>query len=335
MANGGDGYQISDYEESKVINSVLGSASIGYQRTLFIDLTARNDWSSSLPAENNSYFYPSATASYVFSEVADIEGLSFGKLRLGWAQVGNDTGPYQTGLTCGVNPNFGSSGSASVPNAQNNPDLRPEKTTSFEIGTELNFFADRLRIDATYYNNITEDLIFNVPVSAASGYTSAVLNAGKTQNRGVELAVPGTLIQSDDFTWDLGVNFAKNNNELLELADGVENIRYTSLFGVTLERALDIHSARSTATTSFTTIRATSWLEPTEPTCARQAWCQSATSWPTSPVVFGQTCSTRTFRSVRWSTSRKEVPYTATRTSGASTREPWLKRQKARCVKTV
>ena len=150
MANGGDGYQIGDYEESKVINSLLGSASIGYQRTLFIDVTARNDWSSSLPAENNSYFYPSATASYVFSEVADIEGLSFGKLRLGWAQVGNDTGPYQTGLTYGVNPNFGSSGSASVPNAQNNPDLRPEKTTSFEIGTELNFFMDRLRIDATY-----------------------------------------------------------------------------------------------------------------------------------------------------------------------------------------
>jgi len=235
IANGGDGYQISDYEESKVINSLLGSVNLGYQNTLFIDVTARNDWSSSLPEANNTYFYPSATASYVFSEVADIEGLSFGKLRLGWAQVGNDTGPYQTGLTYGVNPNFGSSGSASVPNAQNNPDLRPEKTTSLEIGAELSFFLDRLRIDATYYNNITEDLIFNVPVSAASGYTSAVLNAGKTQNRGIELAVAGTLIQSEDFTWDLGLNFAKNNNELLELADGVENIRYTSLFGVTLE----------------------------------------------------------------------------------------------------
>ena len=235
IANGGDGYQISDYEESKVINSLLGSVNLGYQNTLFIDVTARNDWSSTLPESNNSYFYPSATASYVFSEVADIEGLSFGKVRLGWAQVGNDTGPYQTGLTYGVNPNFGSSGSASVPNAQNNPDLRPEKTTSLEVGAELSFFLDRLRIDATYYNNITEDLIFNVPVSAASGYTSAVLNAGKTQNRGVELAVAGTLIQSDDFSWDLGLNFAKNNNELLELADGVENIRYTSLFGVTLE----------------------------------------------------------------------------------------------------
>jgi len=93
IANGGDGYQISDYEESKVINSLLGSVNLGYQNTLFIDVTARNDWSSSLPEANNTYFYPSATASYVFSEVADIEGLSFGKLRLGWAQVGNDTGP--------------------------------------------------------------------------------------------------------------------------------------------------------------------------------------------------------------------------------------------------
>ena len=131
-----------------MINSVLGSASIGYQRTLFIDLTARNDWSSSLPAENNSYFYPSATASYVFSEVADIEGLSFGKLRLGWAQVGNDTGPYQTGLTYGVNPN---SEAAVQPLYRTHRTTRfaPEKTTSFEIGTELNFFMDRLRIDAT------------------------------------------------------------------------------------------------------------------------------------------------------------------------------------------
>lgn len=235
IENGGDGYQISDYEESKVINSVLASASFGYQNTLFIDVTGRNDWSSTLPEANNSYFYPSATASYVFSELADIDALSFGKLRLGWAQVGNDTGPYQTGLTYGVNPNFGSGGSATVPNSQNNPNLRPEKTTSLEVGTELSFFLDRLRIDATYYSNITEDLIFNVPVSAASGYTSTVLNAGKTQNRGIELAIAGTPVQTEDFRWDIGVNFAKNENELLELADGIENIRYTSLFGVTLE----------------------------------------------------------------------------------------------------
>ena len=235
VTNGGDGYMVSDYEEGKVINSLLGSVSLGYQNSLYIDITARNDWSSTLPDDENSYFYPSVTASYVFSDLVDVDALSFGKLRLGYAQVGNDTGPYQTGLTYGVNPNFGNSGSASVPNAQNNPGLRPESTTSLEIGTELSFFLDRLRIDATYYNNVTEDLIFNVPISAASGYTSTVLNAGKTQNRGIELAISGTPVQTDDFRWDIGVNFAKNENELLELADGVENIRYTSLFGVTLE----------------------------------------------------------------------------------------------------
>jgi TonB-linked SusC/RagA family outer membrane protein len=235
VTNGGDGYQVNDYESSKVVNSVLGSVSLGYQRTLFIDFTGRNDWSSTLSEDNNSYFYPSATASYVFSELIDSDALSFGKLRLGWAQVGNDTGPYQTGLTYGVNPNYGSSGSATVPNAQNNPGLLPERTSSFEVGTELNFFMDRLRVDATYYVSTTEDLIFNVPVSAASGYTSTVLNAGKTENRGIELAISGTPVQTEDFRWDIGINLAKNQNELIELAEGVDNIRYTSLFGVTLE----------------------------------------------------------------------------------------------------
>ena len=235
VTNGGDGYQVNDYESSKVVNSVMGSVSLGYQRTLFVDITGRNDWSSTLSEENNSYFYPSATASYVFSELIESDALSFGKLRLGWAQVGNDTGPYQTGLTYGVNPNYGSSGSATVPNAQNNPDLMPEQTSSFEVGAELNFFMDRLRVDATYYVSTTEDLIFNVPVSAASGYTSTVLNAGKTENRGIELAISGTPVQTEDFRWDIGINLAKNQNELIELAEGVENIRYTSLFGVTLE----------------------------------------------------------------------------------------------------
>jgi hypothetical protein len=171
----------------------------------------------------------------VFSELVDMDALSFGKLRVGWAQVGNDTDPYQTGLTYGINSNFGNSGSATVPNAQNNPNLLPERTTSIEFGTELSFFLDRLHVDLTYYTSTTEDLIFNVPVSAASGYTSTVLNAGKTENKGFELALSGTPVQTEDFRWDIGLNLAKNQNQLVELADGVENIRYTSLFGVTLE----------------------------------------------------------------------------------------------------
>ena len=235
ITNGVDGYEVSDYEEQKVVNSLLGSVSFGYQRTLFLDITGRNDWSSTLPDANNSYFYPSATASYVFSEVLESSAISFGKVRLGWAQVGNDTDPYQTGITYAVNSNYGSNGSVTVPNPQRNPDLRPVKTSSFEAGLELNLFMDRVRLDFTYYNSTTEDLIFNVPVSASSGYSSTVLNAGKTNNKGIELAISGTAIQTEDFRWDIGLNFAKNQNELLELYDGVTNIRYTSLFGVTLE----------------------------------------------------------------------------------------------------
>jgi len=235
VGNGVDGYQIDDYESHKQVNSILGSMSFGYQRTFYVDITGRNDISSTLPDGNNSYFYPSATASYIFSEAMNSDVLSFGKLRFGWAQVGNDTDPYETGITYGVDPNFGSNGSSYVPNAQNNPDLLSEKTTSLEVGVEMNFFMDRVRLDMTYYNSTTEDLIFNVPVSGSSGYTSAVLNAGETNNKGVEIALSATPIMTDDLRWDISLNLAKNQNELVSLADGVENLRYASLFGVSLE----------------------------------------------------------------------------------------------------
>ena len=233
--NGADGYEVGDFESNKTVNSVLGSASFGFQRKFFVDITGRNDFSSTLPEASNSYFYPSATASYVFSEDFDLEGVSFGKVRFGWAQVGNDTNPYETGTTYAVNSNFGNSGSATVPNAQNNPNLRPEKTSSWEAGLELNLFMDKIRVDLTYYSSTTEDLIFNVPVSAASGYSSAVLNAGKTSNKGIELALEATLVNTEDLRWDIGVNYAKNTNELIELSEGVENLQYASLFGTTLE----------------------------------------------------------------------------------------------------
>ena len=233
--NGADGYEVGDFTSQKKVNSVLASASFGYQRKYYVDITGRNDWSSALPAENNSYFYPSATASYILSEDLDVDTISFAKVRLGWAQVGNDTDPYRTSTTYAVNTNFGNSGSATIPNAQNNPNLRPEKTSSWEAGVELNLFLDRVRFDFTYYNSTTEDLIFNVPVSASSGYSSAVLNAGKTNNKGIELSLAASVVETNDLTWNVGVNFAKNKNELIELAEGIENIRYTSLFGVSLE----------------------------------------------------------------------------------------------------
>ena len=271
-----------------------------------------------MPEANNSYFYPSATASYVLSEDLDIDAVSFAKVRLGWAQVGNDTDPYRTSTTYAVNTNFGNSGSATIPNSQNNPNLRPEKTSSWEAGLELNLFLDRVRFDFTYYNSTTEDLIFNVPVSAASGYSSAVLNAGKTNNKGVEVSLAATVAQTDDFRWDIGANFAKNVNELVELADGIENIRYTSLFG-TWRLVPASRWAPSTATTTSMTTPATSW------------WTMPAYYLRTDEVVplgtilpnfTGGVYTTLDYKNLSfyaWLTSRTADPSTATPTSGAST----------------
>ena len=226
---------VTDFERHKTVNSAFGSVSLGINRSLYLDFTGRNDWSSTLPEDNNSYFYPSATASYVFSEVVDNDILDFGKVRVGWAQVGNDTDPYRTSTTYAINPNFGSYGNATVPNAQNNPNLRPEKTSSLEVGVEATLFEGKVRFDGTYYNSTTEDLIFSVTQSASSGYTSSIQNAGKVNNKGVELMLEVSPVATDNFRWDIGLNYAKNTNELLELAEGVDNLRYASLFGVTLE----------------------------------------------------------------------------------------------------
>ena len=233
-------FDVIDYHELKRVNSVYGSASFGYKNYLYLDVTGRNDWSSALPEENNSYFYPSASLSFVFSELMNTNALSFGKLRLNWAQVGNDTDPYRTSVTYLPHNNFGSNPVFSVPNALNNEDLRPEKTTSYEVGLDLRFFQNRLGLDISYYDALTEDLIFNVKQSSGSGYTSRILNAGEVSNKGIELALNVTPVKQGNFQWDIGLNFGQNKNELVELyADpesGVEvtSITMTSLFGVQL-----------------------------------------------------------------------------------------------------
>src|SRR5690606_23982035 len=196
-------------------------ASFGFKNFLYLDVTARNDWSSTLPEENNSYFYPSVSTSFVFSELMPANNvLSFGKLRASWAQVGNDTDPYRLANTYTALSNFTGSGAATLPNSQNNPNLLPEQTTSFEVGTQLNFLRNRITLDVTYYNSVTEDLIFNVSQSGASGFTSSIRNAGKVRNNGIELMLNLTPVQTaSGFTWDIGFNFAQNNNEVVELAD--------------------------------------------------------------------------------------------------------------------
>lgn len=211
----------SDYVSSKEVQSVFGRASFGWRSLLYVDVTGRNDWSSALEEGNNSYFYPSVSTSFVFSELLGDDGIvSFGKLRGGIATVGNDPGPYQTrdGFSLG-NP-YGSNPAFAVPNTQANPNLVAESITTYEVGLDMRFLQDRLGFDVTYYDIQSEDLIINLGVSGATGFGSVSTNAGLVTNKGIELKLYGTPIKTRNFTWNTAINFASNENEVVELAEG-------------------------------------------------------------------------------------------------------------------
>jgi len=214
-------------ENERGINSVFGGASFGYNNWLYLDVTARNDWSSTLPRENNSYFYPSVTISSVLSELPAFNGsaVSFLKFRASYAQAGSDAAPYSlTDVFLAATPNIGGAPRYSVPNAQNNQFLKPERTTEIEFGIDARFFRNRVGIDVAYFKRNTEDQIFSVPTSASTGYTSRVLNSGEMENSGIELQLNVVPIQAGDFTWNVGFNIAKLSNKVVSLADGVESI---------------------------------------------------------------------------------------------------------------
>lgn len=215
----------SDIEESEV-QSLYGSFQMGYLNALFLDLTARNDWSSTLPNGNNSYFYPSASVSAVFTDLWDINTsvLSFGKLRASWAQVGNDADPYQLSQTFVASGSWDGSVTEYSENTEiANATLKPEITTGIEVGADLRFFKSRLGLDITYYDQTTKNQILGVEISKASGYNSRILNAGKVNNKGVEISLSGTAYESPSgFKWDVLVNYSKNKNKVVELAEGLE-----------------------------------------------------------------------------------------------------------------
>lgn len=228
IGNGLGNPTVTTNVQEKEINSIFASASVGLYSTVFVDFTMRNDWSSTLPTESNSYFYPAVTTSFVFTELGALQNsdiLSFGKLRLGYGLAGNDADPYQLyNVYAPQAPNFGNNPRYAVPNSRNNPNLVNELTKEFEVGLEMNFLQNRVGFEIAYYDRTTEDQIFAVASSATTGYTSRIVNAGSMKNSGIELALRGTPIQSGDFSWDVNVNFATYNNEVVELAPGVNNI---------------------------------------------------------------------------------------------------------------
>lgn len=204
---------------NKRVNSVYAFASLSFKDKVFLDITGRNDWSSTLPVQHNSFFYPSVSSSFILNEIFTLpSAVTYAKLRLSAAQVGNDTDPYKTSKYYGVS-DF--PGSASVPTTLHNANFKPEITTSYEAGLEYNLFKSRLTMDVTLYNNITENQILDVPLDQTTGYSRAVLNAGKVRNQGIELLIGGKPISNKNFSWTTTINWSKNDNKVLSLAEGL------------------------------------------------------------------------------------------------------------------
>lgn len=223
------------------VNGFFASASLGYKRFLYLDVTARQDYSSTLPENNNSFFYPAVSGSFLFSEkMKGATWLDFGKIRLNYAQVGNDGQFAATNDYYNKPPAQGSVAFFSLPNAKSNGAVKPEISSTSEAGLEMVFLKKRLGFDVAVYNKNTVDQIVPVTVSPTTGYTSKFVNAGTVNNKGVELQVYGTPVKKKDFSWTVRLNFAKNVNKVTKLFEGVNNLQLASFQGgVTLNASLD------------------------------------------------------------------------------------------------
>lgn len=226
ISNSVDPAEITEFDSEKQINSVFASASLGYDNTYYLNLTARNDWSSTLPAGENSYFYPSVNGSIVFSNFIDnTPWLTFGKIRGGYAEVGSDTEPYLLRNYFGPDIPFQGDVPFSLSGQNNSANLRSETKKSSEIGLEAGFLKNRITLDVTYYSEVTQDLITPVQVDPGTGFTSSFANAGSLRNRGLEIFLTATSVQTEDFSWSTSFNFNRNRNEVLSLLDDVETLQ--------------------------------------------------------------------------------------------------------------
>lgn len=214
-----EGYALNREE----YQSIYGSADLAWKDMVYLTVTGRNDWYSTLAPGKINYFYPSFSGSFVFSELLHIPSMDLGKLRLSYAAVGGAADdPYRTLQTYGIQGTLhipsgvfpvGSAGNGTVPNSG----LRPSKREEYEIGTELNFFKNRLRFDAAYYHKKVIDDIVPVSIDITSGYSSAILNVGTLRNNGFEMALGGTPVKNKNFSWDIDFNGTYNSSKILEL----------------------------------------------------------------------------------------------------------------------
>ncbi|MBP6870752.1 MAG: SusC/RagA family TonB-linked outer membrane protein [Bacteroidales bacterium] len=276
----GDNLTIPDYYNMANASSVItretitqkrtaafyGDFGFGYKSMLYLNLTGRNEWSTTLPEKKNSFFFPSASLGFVFTELPalrDNKVLSFGKLRTSYAIVANDAPEYSTatyfissywidGWTNGISFPFAGQTGFMNDDLLGNEDLKPERMKSFEAGTELRFFGNRLNFDLTYFYNKNEDLIIVVPLAGSSGYTAQTMNAATMENKGIEAVLGGSPVKNDKLEWTLNVNFTKIKNTVLSLADGVESVNLGGYTGSDI---------RAVAGMPYATIYGTQWVK--------------------------------------------------------------------------
>jgi len=218
---------VQSYLRRKEVRSVYATASVGYKDTYFLDATLRNDNSSALPKGKNSYWYPSVSGSFVFNELLKWDALSFGKVRLGYAIAGSDLAPYQTGYYYEIGntyktPDGTTVNTQFVPDQLNNPNVQPAFAHSMEAGIDMRFLKNRVGFEFTYYKQENQRGIIPLTTSGATGYLSYIVNAGKIENKGIELTLTGKPIVSKLFSWDATLNFSRNTSMIKELYPGVD-----------------------------------------------------------------------------------------------------------------
>jgi TonB-linked SusC/RagA family outer membrane protein len=254
LSNSRDPLISYNYYTKQKVYSAFSSAQLGFRNYAYLNLTARNDWSSTLPVENRSYFYPSVNGSFILTEAFGIKSdvLTFAKLRGGWSKVGKDASPYQLINTYGFLAPFNGNPQQYANAVDLKPNLKPETTKSTEAGVELGFFKNRIRFDASVYNTNSVDQILSLDVSTATGYSQKLVNGGTINNKGIELQLGFTPVKTTDFSWDINTNFSSNKSRVKSLygdiqsfvlgTDGTVQILasigqpYGSIFGTAYER---------------------------------------------------------------------------------------------------
>lgn len=230
LSNGANWTSLAESQNKRRIAGLFGDVMIGWDGWVYLDLTARNDWSSTLPRQKRSFFYPGVTLSGIFSKfIPKNDVLTFGKVRLAYGKTGNDADTYLTATnyvqatTSGyygsniIKFPFNSVNAFQASNTAGATSLKPEMTSELEVGLDLRFLDSRINLDASFYNRVTDDQIFTLPVDPSTGFSYQVINFGKVRNRGVELMLNTVPVRTPDFQWELGINFSKNWNKVLEM----------------------------------------------------------------------------------------------------------------------